>query len=121
MFDFAPHSAPAFHATTSAEDATFRDLAGLVGFPDWTGVPATAAEAARLADALEGARHPAAVTARQLAADMIAADEAYGEVLLESMRVADLRDDGTQSMPEPRADLDGWTCRRGSVEDVDDA
>ena len=117
MFDFAPHSAPAFHATTSAEDATFRDLAGLVGFPDWTGVPATTAEAARLADALEGARHPAAVTARQLAADMMAADEAYGEVLLESMRVADLRDDGTLPMPASPADLDGWTYPRCPAED----
>lgn len=117
MFDFAPHSAPAFHATTSAEDATFRDLAGLVGFPDWTGVPATAAEAARFADLLESAHHPAATMARQLAADMMAADEAYGEVILESMRVADLRDDGTLPMPASPADLDGWTYPRGAAED----
>lgn len=117
MFDFAPHSAPAFHATTSAEDATFRDLAGLVGFPDWTGVPATAAEAARLADALEGARHPAALVARQLAADMVTADEAYNCVLRESMQVAELLDDGTQPMPTPPTDLDGWTYPRCPAED----
>ena len=117
MLDFAPTSAPAFRATTAAEDATYRALTDLVDFPDWTGVPATAAEAARFADALEGARHPAALVARQLAADMVTADEAYNCVLRESMQVAELLDDGTLPMPTSPADLDGWTYPRGAAED----